>query len=128
VTTEPAEPTASDVDVLREQVAAALCAHDRSLPRTWDYEEEYYRALADAVVPMLQRQVAEVARLTRERDETISAEQVAYIKAATLQEEANWWEQVRPTAVGRTQFGTWLRGRAEVHLRTASVPARDGEQ
>lgn len=60
--------------------------------------------------------------------EGVTVEQVAYIKAATLQEEANWWEQVRPTTVGRTQFGTWLRGRAEVHLRAAGITVQDGEQ
>jgi hypothetical protein len=58
----------------------------------------------------------------------ITAEQVAYIKAATLQEEANWWETVRPTTVGRTQFGTWLRGRADVHLRAAGIPVQEGEK
>jgi hypothetical protein len=72
----PAAPTV-DGD-LRPRIAEALRLHDHSLPRTWESEMDYYLALADGVMPLVDdhhlaaentRLAGEADRLTRQRDE-----------------------------------------------------------
>lgn len=105
-----------------------LGEHWRCLTCDEPMEPTEWRRGCECIGWLFAREVLALAEQQQTAGPELTAEQVAYIKAATLQEEANWWEQVRPTTVGRTQFGTWLRGRADVHLRAAGIPVQKGEQ
>jgi hypothetical protein len=72
VTTNDVAAHPTDGDALREQVAEALRRRGRELSE-WagDSEEEHYLALAEAVMPLLERQADDLARLNRAMADTL---------------------------------------------------------